>query len=428
MRKDILISIFLTLSTVFILIKCSSFETQVVSNIEATHEIEEEEPPVLSYGIPIDSFNIVSGKIRRNQSLSKLLIKQGISAKTIDQIARLKDTFDVRKIRSGHLYKLFLTKDSIPSLSYFVYEHTLTDYVVIKFTDSLEIYVNEKPTTIAKKMASGTIESNLWDAMVQNDINPMMSIELSEIYAWSIDFFGLQKGDQFYVIYEESFINDTVSVGIERIHGALFNHQNKDFYAIYFVQDEKGSFFDDDGNSLRREFLKAPLNFSRISSRFSKSRYHPVLKIRRPHSGVDYAAPAGTPVFSVGDGFVIKKGYQKRGAGNYIKIKHNSVYTTQYAHLQKFAKGLKNGDHVKQGQLIGYVGSTGYSTGPHLDFRFFKNGEAVDPLKVDAPPVEPIKKVNKEEFDKIKEQFMQLLNKQRNSYLNPVIDSIQASL
>ncbi len=416
MRKEILISILLTITTILILVKCNAFDKQLDSDTGPVHEIIEEELPILSYGIPVDSFNIVSGKIRRNQSLSKLLLKQGISAKTIDQIARLKDTFDVRKIRSGNLYKLFLTKDSLPSLSYFVYEHTLTDYVVIKFTDSIEIFVNEKPTSIVKKMASGTIESNLWDAMVQNEINPMMSIELSEIYAWSIDFFGLQKGDQFYVIYEESFLDDSISTGIERIHGALFNHQNKDFYAIYFIQDERGSYFDDDGNSLRREFLKAPLNFKRISSRFSKARFHPVLKIYRPHSGIDYAAQAGTPVFSVGDGFVMKKGYQKKGAGNYIKIKHNSVYTTQYAHLQKFAKGLKTGDHVKQGELIGYVGSTGYSTGPHLDFRFFKNGEPVDPLKVDAPPVEPIKKVNKEEFDRIKEAFVKELNQQRDDY------------
>ncbi len=428
MKREILISIALTIATIFMLTKCNSVNKQTDNETGPIHELIEEEPPILSYGIPIDSFNIVSGKIRRNQSLSKLLVKKGISAKTIDQIAKLKDTFDVRKIRSGNMYKLFMTKDSLPNLSYFVYEHTLTDYVVIKFTDSLEIFVNEKPTSIVKKMASGTITSNLWDAMVQNSINPIMSIELSEIYAWSIDFFGLQKGDQFYVIYEERFLDDSISTGIERIHGALFNHQNKDFYAIFFVQDERGSFFDNAGNSLKREFLKAPLNFSRISSRFSKSRYHPVLKIRRPHSGVDYAAPAGTPVFSVGDGFVIKKGYQKKGAGNYLKIKHNSVYTTQYAHLQKFAKGLKNGDHVKQGQLIGYVGSTGYSTGPHLDFRFFKNGEAVDPLKVDAPPVEPIKKVNKEEFDKIKDAFVKELNLQRNNYSLQVNDSIDSQL
>jgi murein DD-endopeptidase MepM/ murein hydrolase activator NlpD len=292
----------------------------------------------------------------------------------------------------------------------------MTDYIVINLADTVEITTGEKPTIVEKKMACGEIQTNLWDAMVENHINPMMSIELSEIYAWSIDFFGLKKGDNFYVIYEERFL-DTVSVGIEHIEAALFNHQDKDFYAIYFVQNERGSYFDEKGGSLRRAFLKAPLKFRRISSRYTNRRYHPVLKIYRPHHGVDYAAAEGTPVHSVGDGVVLKKGYQKNGAGNYIKIKHNSVYMTQYAHLSRFAKGLKTGDHVKQGQLIGYVGHTGLATGPHLDFRFFKNGHPVDPLKVDAPPVEPIKKINKKEFDKIKKYFMKQLNAQRDSCL-----------
>lgn len=428
MKKGVLLSLVLTTVTLVVLFfKCNTISMQFSSEDGPIHEVLDEMVPHLDYGLPIDSFNIVEGKIKQNQSLSQLLNEYGISAQTIDQISQLKDTFDVRKIRSGNTYKLFLTKDSLPDLSYLVYEHTLTEYVVFKFSDSLEVYINEKPTTTIKKMASGTIKTNLWDAMVENDINPMMSIELSEIYAWSIDFFGLQKNDQFYVIYDESFLDDTTSVGIDRIYAALFNHQNKDFYAIYFVQDEQGSFFDNDGESLQRAFLKAPLKYSRISSRFSKNRYHPVLKIYRPHCGVDYAAAAGTPVYSVGDGFVITKGFQKNGAGNYVKIKHNSVYTTQYAHLQSFAKGLKNGDRVKQGQLIGYVGQTGLATGPHLDFRFFKNGEPVDPLKVDAPSVEPIKKVNRDEFNHIKDEFVQLLNQQRDEFLNTKKDSIIAS-
>lgn len=425
MNKTLLFSIGLVTFIVFVFYGCSFDNKKNNNENVAEHEVVEEEIVNLEYGLPVDSFLIETGKIRRNQNLSHLLLKNGVTPKTIDKISKLSNVFDVRRMRSGNLYKLFLTKDSVPQLSYFVYEHTSTEYVLINLVDSVEISVNQKATTVVKKMAQGTIESNLWDAMVDNHINPMMSIELSEIYAWSIDFFDLKKGDQFYVIYEERFLDDTISVGIERIHAALFNHQNKEFYAIYFVQDERGSYFDEEGNSLRREFLKAPLKFNRISSRFSKSRYHPVLKIYRPHSGIDYAAPAGTPVYSVGDGKVIKKGYQKRGAGNFIKIKHNSVYTTQYAHLQRFAKGLKNGDHVKQGQLIGYVGSTGYSTGPHLDFRFFKNGKAVDPLKVDAPPVEPIKKLNREEFNKIKDKFVQQLNKQRKDYFN-LIDSTLA--
>lgn len=426
MKQGLLLSFLLTVATVLFLFKCNTIEDQPKSNEEGpVHEVVEEIPVRLEYGLPVDSFHVEQGIIKRNQNLSHLLMQYGITAKTIDQVSRLKDIFDVRKIRSGHVYKLFFSMDSVKTLDYFIYEHTLTEYITIQFKDSLQITLGEKPTTIEKKLASGQIKTNLWDAMVESNINPMMSIELSEIYAWSIDFFGLKEGDQFYVIYEERFL-DTISAGIERIHAALFNHQNKDFYAIYFVQDDRGSFFDDEGNSLRRAFLKAPLKFSRISSRFSKNRYHPVLKIYRPHSGVDYAAPEGTPVYSVGDGFVIKKGYQRRGAGNYLKIKHNSVYTTQYAHLKGFARGLKNGDPVKQGQLIGYVGKTGLATGPHLDFRFFMNGEAIDPLKVDAPPVEPIKKINKEEYEKIKAIFIQALDEQRQNYL--LSDSVIAML
>jgi len=421
MKKDLLLSIVITAFTLFFITNCNNAKKQVEEDDEgAIHEVVEELPVNLEYGLPIDSFIIEQKKVKRNQNLSSILIPYGISPKTIDFIARQKEEFDVRQIRSGHFYKLFFSKDSIKQLQYFVYEHTMTDYVVIKFADTVEIITGEKPTIIEKKMACGEIKTNLWDAMVENHINPMMSIELSEIYAWSIDFFGLKKGDKFYVIYQERFL-DTVSVGIEHIEAALFNHQNKDFYAIYFVQDERGSYFDDKGGSLRRAFLKAPLKFRRISSRYTNRRYHPVLKIYRPHHGVDYAAAEGTPVHSVGDGVVLKKGYQKNGAGNYIKIKHNSVYMTQYAHLSRFAKGLKTGDHVKQGQLIGYVGHTGLATGPHLDFRFFKNGHPVDPLKVDAPPVEPIKKINKKEFNIIKKRFMKQLNAQRDSCLQQTI-------
>jgi murein DD-endopeptidase MepM/ murein hydrolase activator NlpD len=427
MRKDLLFSIILTITTLFLLVKCQPNISHNTDDEGPIHEIYEQEPVELAYGIPVDSFNIEDGSIKRNQNLSHILLQYGVTAQTIDQIAKNTDIFDVRQMRSGNTYKLFLKPDSTAQLAYFIYEHTLTDYVVIKLIDSVEIYLGEKPTSVEKKLAHGTVESNLWDAMVKNNINPMMSIELSEIYAWSIDFFGLKKGDQFFVIYEERFL-DSTSVGIEKIHAALFNHQNKDFYAVYFVQDNNANYFDEDGNSLRRAFLKAPLKYSRISSRFSKNRYHPVLKIYRPHSGVDYAAPEGTPVYSVGDGIVIKKGYQKNGAGNYIKIKHNSVYTTQYAHLKAFAKSLKTGDHVAQGQLIGYVGKTGYATGPHLDFRFFKNGAAVDPLKVDAPSVEPIKKINREEFEKLKDEFLHLLDNDRISYnedIKGITDSIK---
>jgi len=419
MRKDIVISALITLFTILILSRCQQHQTPIEINQEAAHEVAVVPEIKYEYGLPVDSFTVERGQIARNQNLSTLLMDYGVTAKTIDQIDRQKESFDIRQMRSGQPYTLFCSKDSLKTPLFFVYEHTTIEYVMIHLTDLVTVTVFQKPTTIEKKIASGIIHSNLWDAMVENHVNPIMSIELSEIYAWSIDFFGLQKGDQFFVIYDERML-DTVSVGVERIYAALFNHQNKDFYAIYFVQDEKESYFDEEGNSLRRSFLKAPLRYSHISSRYSNSRYHPILKIRRPHHGVDYAAPSGTPVYSVGDGVVVGKGYQKYGAGNYVKIKHNSVYTTQYAHLRNFAKGLSVGDRVAQGQLIGNVGKTGLATGPHLDFRFFKNGEPVDPLRVDAPPVEPIKKMNREEFEKVKNEFMKMLKSQRELYLKAV--------
>jgi murein DD-endopeptidase MepM/ murein hydrolase activator NlpD len=243
--------------------------------------------------------------------------------------------------------------------------------------------------------------------MVEIDENPLLALELSEIYAWSIDFFGLQKGDQFKVIYDESFV-DSVSVGISRIHAAWFYHMGHEFWAIPFEQDSVVSFFDEDGNSLRKAFLKAPLRYSRISSGFSNSRLHPILKIRRPHHGVDYAAPAGTPVEAVGDGQVIAAAYE-RGGGNYVKIRHNGVYTTSYLHLSRFGKGIRKGVYVKQGDVIGYVGSTGLSTGPHLDFRFYKNGQPINPLKVEAPPVEPIHESNIRDYELVKRSMMEAL-------------------
>ncbi|MCG8700296.1 MAG: peptidoglycan DD-metalloendopeptidase family protein [Bacteroidales bacterium] len=275
--------------------------------------------------------------------------------------------------------------------------------------DTLIVSNGNKPVSIKQKKVTGKIESSLWNALVGRQNDPMLANELSEIFAWSIDFFGLQENDSFSIVFDEKYV-DTLYVGFADVHAAYFKHSGSDFYAIPFVQDSSRSFFDENGKSLRKAFLKAPLKFSRISSRFSHSRLHPILKIRRPHHGVDYAAPSGTPVYAIGDGKIIKaaRGYNN-GAGNMIKIRHNSVYTTAYIHLKGFAKGIKTGTYVKQGQLIGYVGSTGLSTGPHLDFRFYQNGKPIDPLKVKAPPVEPVKEENIPLFESVKSRTLQLL-------------------
>ena len=243
--------------------------------------------------------------------------------------------------------------------------------------------------------------------MKAGGLHPSLVNELSDIFAWTIDFFGLQKGDSFKVIYEELFIEGK-SLGTGKIYGAQFNKTGSSITAIPFMQDGKETYFDIEGKSLRKAFLKAPLQFSRISSRFSSSRMHPILRIRRPHFGVDYAAPVGTPVHAIGDGRVISA-TNEDGSGKMVKIQHNSVYATAYLHMSRFGDGISPGVFVSEGEVIGYVGTSGLSTGPHLDFRFYQNGSPVDPLKVDAPAVEPVSELNMAKFEKARAVVLSLL-------------------
>jgi murein DD-endopeptidase MepM/ murein hydrolase activator NlpD len=291
--------------------------------------------PVLLYGIPSDSFNLTSGHIKPNGFLSEILLKNGVSMQEIDQAIKNSSTvFDVRNIRSGNNYILFSDKDSLARARYLVYENDPTTYYIFSFNDSLNITPFRREIKSEIRYASGTIETSLWDAMISGGLHPYLAVELSDIFAWTVDFFGLQKGDNFKVIYEELFI-DGKSLGTNRIYGAQFNRTGSSITAIPFIQDGNETFFDIDGNSLRKAFLKAPLQFSRISSRFSSSRLHPILRIRRPHFGVDYAAPVGTPVHSIGDGRIISA-RTELGSGRVVKIQHNSVYSTAYLHLSRF--------------------------------------------------------------------------------------------
>lgn len=361
------------------------------------------------YGIPADSFDLVNGQIRKNELLATILLRYGISMEETEMVVRNSAAvFDVRKIRSGNNYTVFCRKDSLARAAYFVYEHDPTSCYVFSFTDSLNITPYSKEVRKEIRYAGGIIETSLWDAMVLNGLHPSLVIGLSDIYAWSIDFFGLQKGDSFKVIYEEMSIDDK-PLGISRIYGASFTGSGTTIYAIPFIQDGRESYFDSEGNSLRKAFLKAPLQYSRVTSRFSASRLHPILRIRRPHHGVDYAAPVGTPVHAVGDGRVTQASYDS-GSGRMVRIVHNSVYSTAYLHLSRFGAGIAPGVYVKQGDVIGYVGSTGLSTGPHLDFRFYMNGSPVDPLKVEAPPVEPVSEANMPAFEKTRTVVLSLLD------------------
>jgi murein DD-endopeptidase MepM/ murein hydrolase activator NlpD len=366
-------------------------------------------PSSMLFGIPVDSFNIIKGKIRVNTFLSQILGNYGVTPTRTDRIIRnSKGIFDVRELRTGNNFTILTDRDRIARLRYFIYENDPTLYYIFSFNDSLKVTPFRVNTTTEIRFASLAIETSLWDALIGKGLNPELAVDLSDIYAWTVDFFGLQKGDMFRFIYEENFIGEK-AIGTGRIICALFTSSGKQIYAIPMIQDDKETYYDANGNSLRKEFLKAPQHFSRISSGFSSARMHPVLRIVRPHYGVDYAAPAGTPVYSIGDGTIISATIEEE-PGRIVRIRHNSVYTTAYMHLSGFAAGIAAGVRVRQGDVIGYVGSTGMATGPHLDFRFYKNGYPVDPLKVEAPPVEPVLDENRAKFEKIKSVIVSLLD------------------
>ncbi len=388
-------------------------------------EMEPAEPQYL-YDICIDSMYVEKGEIEPDETLSDMLLPKGVSQAVVNHIANdCRDVLDVRKIRGGNTYYLLSTNDTMQTPLFWIYEIDYRNTAVFSLTDSLTARLLTKDIDLRMERTSGTITSSLWNAVVSNGGDANLAVRLSDIYAWSIDFFGIQEGDAFDAVYEREYVEDN-SVGLGKVYYCTFVHAGDTVTAMAFEQNGKSEYYDDKGMSLRKAFLKAPLNYSRISSTFSNSRLHPVYKYYRPHHGVDYAAPAGTPVYSVGDGVVITKAFQKGGAGNYLKIKHNETYTTSYMHLKGYAKGITQGCHVKQGQLIGYVGSTGASTGPHLDFRVFKNGTPIDPLKMDSPPAEPVKKSDMEQFNKEVNYWKKLLREggELAPYHEPEIDTI----
>ena len=379
---------------------------------QVTQSPEPEVKKTILYGIEADDYQLKKDTITLGQTLGKVLGQYGISAQRVDQLDKAaKEIFPLRQIRADRPYILFLRKDSLNlgKLDYFVYEKDVVEYVVFDFTqDSIAITKGEKPVTIKRQKRSSTIESSLWGAIMRDSLPYSLAAEMEEIYQWTVDFFGIQKGDNFTVIYDEKLI-DSTHVGIGRIWGAKFNHAGKEVYAIPFKQGDKIQYWEYDGASLRKQLLKAPLKFSRISSGFSYSRLHPVHRVYRAHTGVDYAAPKGTPVRAVADGVVTFKGWGG-GGGNTLKIKHAGNLVTGYLHLSKFAAGINKGSRVSQGQLIGYVGSTGTSTGPHLDYRIWKNGTPINPLKVPQEPAEPIKKETMAAFEILRERIVAELN------------------
>jgi murein DD-endopeptidase MepM/ murein hydrolase activator NlpD len=370
------------------------------STTNKNNEQQAQEPVVrYEYGLPVDSFRIDTCKVKEGETLGGIMNRLGATRAQITGITLMpRSEFDVRTIRPGKTYYALYQTDTagVEMLQYYIYLPSIREAVVLHLTDSMHVERYEKEVTHMNRAAEVVIESSLWNAMAGNGLPTDLALELSDIYAWTIDFFGLQKGDSIRVYYDEQYV-DTTRIGIGRIYAAQFYHARKWQEAYWFEEGKIGNYFDEEGNSLRKTFLKAPLNYKRISSGFTYARKHPIHKVVRPHTGVDYAAPMGTPVVSIGDGVVTMKEY-KGGGGHTVKIKHNSTYTTAYLHLSKYAKGLAVGKHVKQGEVIGYVGSSGSSTGPHLDFRVWKNGSPIDPLKMQSPPAEPIPAQYKDTF------------------------------
>jgi murein DD-endopeptidase MepM/ murein hydrolase activator NlpD len=384
--------------------------TRLDSKVSKPNDTIQQMPVITKFGIPVQDYRIQKVKIKKNSFFSDIFMAKGIPYSRIDSLVKLGDSiFDVRRMVAGKNIYFFQTNDSLHKTEYAVYQDNAIEYYVFGMKDSLFVHKQRNKVEYRRNTAQGEIESSLWNSMAVQGLNPYLSIHLSEIFAWSIDFFGIQKGDNYQVIYEETYVNDS-SIGIHKVLAARFENAGHEYYSFHFKKDSIEDYFDEMGGSMRRTFLKAPLKYSRISSRFSNSRLHPVLKIRRPHHGVDYAAPRGTPVFAIGDGKIIKRAWSG-GGGRAIKIKHNGTYTTVYMHLSRYGK-FKVGDYVKQGDLIGYVGSSGLATGPHLDFRFYINGKAVDPLKVKSPPAKPLDSIYLDEYyqyvEKLKTQLLNL--------------------
>ncbi len=367
--------------------KLTSAEKSKTHNFQAAKRSTQPSKAEFRYGIDVSKYSLETGTVVNGENLVSILGRFRVPDSTgCAAAAAAACVFDVRSIQAGNSYSIF--KDPESSARYFVYEENPIDYVVFDLGDPIHVSTGKKPVEVRIQTASGIIEDSLYQAVMDQGLNYDLLIQLSEIYAWSFDFHHLQKGDSFTALFEQNCV-DGNPVGLGKVLAARFTYRGSDYSAYYFESDNHGDYYDEEGRCLRKTFLKAPIRYSRISSGFSRCRLHPVLKVYRPHLGTDYAAPAGTPVMSVGDGVVAEAAYNNSN-GRYLTIRHNGTYSSQYLHFSRFAKGIRPGTRVRQGQIIGYVGSTGLATGPHLDFRLRKNGKLVDHRKEKNPSVQPL--------------------------------------
>ena len=386
------------------LISCSKAEKKEVQK-------KVKEKIITEFGYTLNNYNVKKSKVKNGDSFGSILERNNLYYPQIYNIVqKVKKVYDIRKINIGKPYTILSSKDSLNTPLVFIYQPNKIDYVVVSLTDSLWAEKKSKAVKIKEFEAEGIITSSLSETMEKQKLSPLLSNELSEIYAWTIDFFRLEKGDNFKIIYSAKYIDDSIYVGLNRIHSAFFEHRGKPFYAIEFETDPKRGiveYFDENGKNLRRAFLRSPVQFSRVSSRYNLKRRIAYYGYRiRPHKGTDFAAAVGTPIRATASGTVTKSSYT-RSNGNYVKIKHNGTYSTQYLHMDK--RGVKVGQFVKQGDYIGTVGMTGNTSGPHVCYRFWKNGRQVDPLKQKLPEAKPISKELKKRYmvhmDPIKKQL-----------------------
>jgi len=364
------------------------------------------------YGFQLKDYVLVEDTIRNGDNLGKIFGDNNIgSTEVLNIVTQVKDTFNVRNIRVGQPYALVKYRKNQEKLAAFIYHPNVTGYQVIDLRDSISAYTITYPVTIKRRTVASEIEGSLSASLAREGVDQSLATKMSQIFAWSIDFFKLRPEDRFAFTIEEKYINDSVYLGISKIEAAYFRYRGKDLYSFPYKREgyKSTEYFDELGRPMKAMFLKAPLKFFRITSKYTKSRFHPVQKTWKAHNGTDYAAPSGTPIMTTAAGVVERAGYTA-GNGNFVKVKHSGTYSTQYLHMSKIL--VKTGQRVDQGQTIGLVGSTGLATGPHVCYRFWKNGVQVDPLSQNLPNSEPMEKRDmpafkaymtplKEELDKV---------------------------
>ncbi len=359
------------------------------------------------FGFNLNDFHVSQATIEPNQFLADILLLHKVDYQTVAELAeKAKPVFDVRSLRAGKAYYI-LNADTSDRADYFIYEPNAISYVVYDIRNR-EVTRTDREITRVKKTASGTISSSLWKTMMDQNLDYELAAKMEDALAWSVDFHHIQPGDLFKAYYEELYV-DEVRVGVGDLHAAYFRNSNNDYYAIKYANENYDGFYDLEGRPMKKVFLKAPVKYTRISSRYNLSRFHPVLRRVKAHLGTDYAAPYGTPIYAVANGVVTKASYTK-GNGNYVKIRHDKIYETQYLHMQGFAKGISSGVQVKQGQVIGYVGSTGLATGPHVCFRFWKNGKQVNHLNLNLPEPEPMAREELPDYFIVRDSLKEILD------------------